>query len=293
MKMETRSAITIAVAFALTAAATTPSWAQLALLGNDFNGVLYDVDATTGAAGNPRSTGVTTLVGISFGPDGVLYGLATFGSNFPNSLVSIDPATGAATVIGDTGLDNIYEGDLDFDPTTGVLYGIQDAANAPSPPRLLFTIDPSTGDATAVGDVGGRGDLSAMAFDSSGTLFVLNTSDDELLTVNKSTAAIVSSVNLSLAIGALAGMDFHPATGTLYVVDGPPGGTNSLYTLNPATGALTFIGSTGLAQGLAGLAFLIPEPGSLSLAAIGAMAVFFRRRRCGSCNCFFSKGANS
>ena len=42
------------------------------------------------------------------------------------------------------------------------------------------------------------------------------------------------------AVGAvLPGMDVDPATGTLYVADGESGGTDTLYTLDPSTGALT------------------------------------------------------
>ena len=264
----------------LTVAAAIPALAT-PLLGLSFNGQLYDVNIATGAATSPRGTPIQFSVGITFGPNGILYGLTTLGSTPRNSLISFDPVTGASSTVGETGLDSIVEGDLDFDPTTGILYGLQDAPNAPDPPRLLFTMNPSTGNATVIGDVGGAGDLSAMSFDASGNLFVLNITSDQLLTVNKSTGAIINSVDLSIDLGTTAGMDFDPMSGDLYVADGGTFGTNGLYSLDPVSGVLTLIGPTGLPSGLLGLAFVIPEPSSIAigmLAAIGFVAPWRRRR---------------
>jgi hypothetical protein len=73
-------------------------------------------------------------------------------------------------------------------------------------------------------------------------------------------------------------MDFDPVSGVLYVVDGV--GTNSLYTLDPSTGTLTLVGPTNVLDGLAGLAFVpVPEPSTLALAALGAVALLIVRRR--------------
>lgn len=259
-----------------------------ALLGNSFDGFLYDISVATGAATNPRptGTGVDSLVGIDFAPDGTLYGLTTFVGMPPNALVTIDPMLGTATTVGLTGLFNIAEGDLAFDPTTGTLLGLQ---NVPAN-RQLLTLDVATGAATVVGDLGGLTDLepSAMAFGADGTLYVLETGaatsgPSTLLTVDKSTAAVTSSVTLSVDFGFTAGMDFHPVTGELYIADGGSReGADSLYLINPSTGATTLIGPTGLPDGLAGLAFVIPEPSCLGLALLGSVIGFANRRGGGS-----------
>jgi hypothetical protein len=262
---------------------TAPIARSQSLLGNSFDGVLYDVNVATGAATNPRSvgTGANSLVGITFAPSGTLYGLTTFVGSPPNSLITINPATGASSSIGATGL-SISEGDLAFDPTNGALYGIQHLSNSN---RQLYTINAATGAGTVVGTLGGLtdDDFSALAFASDGTLYMLGSGVPpgaaRLLTVNKATAATISSVSLSLDLGFAAGMDFHPATGALYVADGGLNdGTDSLYTLNPATGALTLVGPTGLADGLAGLAFVVPEPTSAGLALAGVVGLAMRRR---------------
>ncbi|MBN2578729.1 MAG: tandem-95 repeat protein [Pirellulales bacterium] len=234
---------------------TYPGVGSTSLLGITWDGTLYDVDPATGAAGNPRNTGITYPVGITIAADGTVYALDTYGSSpQPNSLYTIDPITGSSSLVGTTGLNSISEGDLDFDPTTGELYGIQDYTGWD---LRLFKLNTSTGVATVVGNLE-FGDMSAMAFDAAGTLFMLDTDVDRLLTINKTTGATLTAVPLSVNLGVIAGMDFDPATGTLYVVDGAIyGGTNSLYQLNPTTGQLTLIGSTGLSgDGLSGLNFL-------------------------------------
>jgi DNA-binding beta-propeller fold protein YncE len=249
------------------------------LIGNSFDGTLYNVNPATGAATDPRSTGLINLAGIATRSDGALFGLtAVGGSPEANALFRIDPTSGTATLVGPTGLSEIIEGDLAFNHTTGTLYGIQEVNTTVT--RGLFTIDPATGAATIVGDINApnpNSDLSGMAFDSSGRLFVLDTAGS-LLRVDPATAQVISSVNLSIPLGTTAGLTFDPTTGVAYVADGGTGGTNSLYTLDVTTGALTLVGSTGLSNGLAGLAFaelgvVVPEPSSLISALSAAMAV--------------------
>jgi DNA-binding beta-propeller fold protein YncE len=248
------------------------------LVGNNFGGVLYDINEATGAATNPRSTGIPNLVDVAFGPDGTLYGLTTVTSD---SLYKFNPTTGTPTLVGSTGLSNIFEGDLAFQPGTGVLFGVQDVPSA----HRLFTIDVTTGTATIVGNVSGSpGDLSGMAFAPNGTLYMLDTSAGSLLAVNPGTGNVLSSVSLSTHLGDVAGFEFDPVTGVAYVADGHTSGTGQLYTLNLATGGLTAVGPTGATDGLAGLAFnpvTAPEPASVGLlgGAMGLLALRRRRRK--------------
>src|SRR5262249_9805630 len=164
---------------------------------------------------------ITRLTGIAFRPtDGALFGLTTQGSTTAtNALFRIDPITGASTLVGQTGLSSIIEGDLAFDPTSGLLYGVQNLSSPTS--RHLFTIHQATGVEKTIGSVEGDGDLSGIAFDSAGNLFILD--DDhslsaisQVLRVDKSNAAILDAVPLSLRLGPLLGMDFDRSTGVLY-----------------------------------------------------------------------------
>ncbi len=257
------------------AVALAPGAARAAdLLGTDFDGFLYDVSFLTGAATNPRDTGVATLSGIAMSPGGDLVGFDAA----TNILFQFDKATGSATPVGFMGLD-VTEGDLDFQPSTGTLYGVQTQGA-----DRLFTINAATGLATVVGTIVSGGDISAMTFADDGTLFALDTRNELLYTLDPATAAILTTVALSDALGNAAGMDYDSQNGLLYVADGgydaqgTPTGTNILYHLDTATGLLIPHGDTGLAFGLSGLAF-VPEPGSLALLALGACLCGRRRTR--------------
>jgi hypothetical protein len=92
----------------------------------------------------------------------------------PNAdkLFQIDPANGSQldAVTMTLPSETIKRGNaLAADPIANVLYGVLDINNCSRP---LATIDPDTGVATMVGDSGSR--LSALAFDTSGTLYAVS-----------------------------------------------------------------------------------------------------------------------
>lgn len=258
------------------------------LYGNSLDGTLYQIDPATGAATGGISTGLTSLLGIAFNSSGTLFGLTTLtGTPTANALYQINPATGVSSLVGETGLSNIFEGDLAFN-STGTLYGIQDASGTDS--RELFAIDTTTGHATIVGSISTmNSDYSGLAFDSSGKLFALDTQNSLLVELDPLTAAVIATVSIDLTLGDVAGLTFDPATGQAYVADGGVGGTNSLYTLDVTTGALTLVGVTGVPGGIAGLSFgptaaAIPEPssfilGGIAFSTVGLFATRRARRR--------------
>lgn len=262
------------------------SWAEL--IGNDFSGVLYDVNQTTGAATNPRPTGISNLAGIAFNSSGVLYGISIQAQS--ESLYRINPVTGASTFIGTSSVFNSFtdsfdEGDLRFDPLSGTLFGVEyQSVPFSIPVPEGFTIDPATGGISNLFRLPCFNnscvvDYSALAINSLGQLYILDTASIDpfghLIAGSGNPFTTALNLNLSGALGDLAGMDFDPTTGTLYVADGGTGGGN-LYTLNPANGNLTLVGSLGLTNGLAGLAFspAVPEPGAFSLLIVGIACLF-------------------
>jgi len=91
--------------------------------------------------------GTGMLIAMDFADDGYLYGPALDDEN----LYQIDPATGATTLIGSTGLGLNYGQDVSFDYTTGMLYTIN------SGDQFTYgTYDISTGAFTQIANMGGN-----------------------------------------------------------------------------------------------------------------------------------------
>ena len=138
-------------------------------------GSLFTVDADTGMATLVGTgTGFDSVPGIAFNNSGTLFGSAADAS-FGDTLITIDPVSGAGTVVGSFG--GGFEGidGIAFDPTSDTLYGI----GGPGFDQL-FTIDTTTGAATLLGSLteAGTGDplpgadfFAGLTFDASGNLF--------------------------------------------------------------------------------------------------------------------------
>jgi hypothetical protein len=212
----------------------------------------------------------------------VFYAVTGQGTGTASSLFTINPANGAATLVGATGFNGV--GSLAFSPG-GVLYAV---ANGGVPPRRLITINTSTGAGTAVGPTGATSNITDIAFRSDGVLFAqsgqsnfytINTStgaatsiaavggtiggglafnasntlyladDDTLVTVNTANGnrTTVAAFGFVGGTDAVVGMKFHPSTGVLYgVAWALDSGTPSLLvSINTTTGAMTSLGSTG------------------------------------------------
>jgi hypothetical protein len=102
----------------------------------------------------------------------------------PANLYRIDPATGSATSIGNTGF--AITG-LAQDPTTGILYGVSNN-NSPIAQRTLLRIDPATGSAIQVGSLDTI--IADITFDSQGRLFGWSEDDDDLASIDKNTGQV-------------------------------------------------------------------------------------------------------
>jgi hypothetical protein len=168
-----------------------------------------------------------------------LYGAAhTGGPDAPSSLYRVCPSSGAAFLVGPIGFDSVNG--LDFDPLSGILYGV--AKRAADGVDVLITVDPDDGHGEEVGPLvntanwsgGGHFDLTFR--DSDGTLFLLAFRQEEpcvsLFTVDTVTG-IASEVgdtttcDAGNALGSAADDTLFHATkkagGTLHTVDAGTG----------------------------------------------------------------------
>ncbi|HQR08700.1 MAG TPA: hypothetical protein PLN21_17880 [Gemmatales bacterium] len=241
-------------------------------------GLLVTLDPLTGSAalvGPLRSAANSpySLTGLVFDPvSGVLYGATTPNSSTaPSSLVTVDPATGQVTTIGNFGLPNGSFGDIAFDRVTGALYGTRTNGGD------LYTINPVTGAATLVGPFGGEVGSSGhgLAMSYANVLFTVP-DGNRLYTFNTTTGAATPGALLTggvLQSRNINAMDFNAAN-TLFGVNNQPdsGSIPHLVNIDPVTGAITDIGAT--LSGLDAIAFTpvaVPEP--VTLISLGAGVV--------------------
>jgi len=249
------------------------------------------------------------LAGASFvsaAEGGVLWGVASYGPFSVQSLYRIDTATGAATVVGSTGVDQING--LAWDSGIGRMFAFTTDGE-------LYTLNLTTGAAQFVAQIPGifpEGDvvvtggqflgnnagqwgvldfgsgsfvpspqpMGAAADDVSGLAVELTggilgyskngAAEDTLIRIDPTTgvAATIGLTGISSS-SAVGGMSFGE-DGALYITDGV-----GLFGVNPATGAAALIGVHGV-TGMSGLA--IPTPGVMSLVGLAGLAGLRRKR---------------
>jgi hypothetical protein len=226
-------------------------------VGTGSNGVagnLYTVDPVTATATlvgpitNASGGGAIGVTGLDFNPvTAALYGvtsnLTTSGgaaNTVAASLITINPNTAVATVIGSLGGAN---SDISL-RTNGTLFGFQ-TRSSPS----MTTINTTTGAATAVGSSGltqTRG--GGLAFSPSGLLYLSATSGTGTLdTLDPATGARTVGPTLTGAplADSINAMAFNSA-GVLFASDSDRGSspaTVHLVTIDPNTGAVSDVGA--------------------------------------------------
>jgi hypothetical protein len=218
---------------------------------------LYLVNPQTAATALVGNTelGLAAIGDMCFRTDGTLFAAINIlgdGGSGSDHLALINKATGLATVIGPFGtiigevptLDGIEA--IAFSPT-GILYGASTSRGAAGPASTLFTIDPSTGQATpiaAILDAFGNppsGGISSLQFVSDGTLL-------------GGTARAVS----------------------------PAADGGFLVAINPLTGRFTFVGTISATVGpsLAALALVtVPESSTTVSLLVTLICVLIRQGR--------------
>jgi hypothetical protein len=173
-----------------------------------------------------------------------LLGTRGFGFGANSILVEIDPATGATiSTIGPVGYT---VNGLEYDATTGKLYGSTSAHGLMY--NGLIEIDPNTGAGTPIG-VSGWGlvnptgcptAVTNITVDSAGQMFGWwDPCEDDLVSIDKSTG-IATRVGESGVGTGTNGLSFN-SSDILYMVN-----PWEFYTINTVTGAATYAGNIGI-----------------------------------------------
>ena len=241
--------------------------AAAGLLGIDDNFVLRDINPATAVTSNPRTVGNKVNM-IAYAPSGTLYGVSQgFPSDSPpgGMLYTINITTGAATYVATLDTYVIVEGDIACDPTNGKLYAIDSQGQ-------LFTINTGNGAGTVVGNISGNIDLSAMAFDAAGNLYMVDSFGPSLLKVNKSNAAVIATLPMGPVGQQVGGLAFVPGNGTLYYAADIPG---KLYTVNTTTGTATLVNSIAPSVGIWALTY-VPDATPAHTSSWGSLKSLYK-----------------
>jgi hypothetical protein len=185
--------------------------------------------------------GAATDVGtIKLNDFGTLYGASFNGPNGMSTLYTVNPATGASTVVGSIGFWRVSAMDVSAD---GTIYAT--GRNPSTGRHVLLTIDPATGAGTEIGrtfiETLGFGDTIAdIAFrPSDGVLFAYLEARDGLGRINLSTGA-ATALGYTEVDGCCGnGMAFAP-DGRLLLAD-----EWELYVLNQTTGLASVVALMG------------------------------------------------
>lgn len=241
---------------------------------------VYRIDTTTGAWTLIGNSGILSLNSLALTPDGTYY--ATGGITGSQQLVTIDPNTGAATVIapittavGLTFIAGLAAG------TDGTLYGAMVPSGATN--SSLYTINRTTGVATVVGSTNAVSIQALDWNDANGTLYGFNGNGTQAA---RGLRTIDTATGNSTLIGPAGGSSINMQTiaflpdGTLW---GAGSGTGQLYTIDPLTGVATqkFVGVQPVIPSLRGIEYLapVPVPAAIWLFGSGLAAMVGLARR--------------
>ncbi len=221
------------------------------VLGATFSPTIQDtanamITITSNDGNEPMIDVLFSGQGITINPaqSGICY--ATLGNSGPDagSLITIDPSTGAGTLIGPTGIFSSFgapgvpalainsKGDL-------FITDISASSN-------LYQVDAATGAAVFVASTG-LFVVNSLSFDNNDVLYAGNV-EGNLYTINISTGSPTLIGNMNINVRGLA---FDPTNGSLWASDNG----NRIYKIDLDSGEGKLIGTTGSNNGTPDICF--------------------------------------
>jgi len=202
---------------------------------------IVEINPATAAVGQSITIGVTNMLGegdLAFRADGVGFLVSALHSDatVANDLYTFDVVDGTSQKLGST---TVTVDALAFD-TNNILYALgQDDVN-------LYTVNQTNGTMTMVGPLGVAmsSPFAGMTFGPDGTLYA--SINDQLYTLDKTNgvASVVSTNVLDFGFSSVSGLAFQtPQPPTR--LEGVSFIGNQLFSIDPATGAGTLVGSLG------------------------------------------------
>jgi hypothetical protein len=178
---------------------------------------------------------------------GFCYGSTGFHGPTNGALVTIDPVTGAGTLVGQTGLDRL--------PGLAINMSREIWGSSGGGASRLVRVSASDAVTQIIAPVRSAANgreltfADALAFDENDVLYAIDASN-KLWTVDTS-SGFATEVGYTGVAGPpfLVGMAFDPTTGHLFACTGGVGGADEIYEIDRGTGVATLVGNTGLGDG--------------------------------------------
>jgi hypothetical protein len=258
---------------ALTAIAAAPAVTRAGeLLGSDvWPHRLIEIDRDDASVTEIGVHGVCTMSGLAYDSNNdVLYGIAPCTDN----VYRVDRVTAEATMIGAPGaLGYGNPNGLAYDPVSDVLYGTDNNTNA------LFTVDTQTGAAHEIAIMhGGFTEIEGLGFDAAaGILYGITQLQRRIVTIDTGDGRVAETSG-ELPDLIWRGLDYDSERRLLYASAVDIWGDSKLYSFDPESAQLAFVGETVGASSVQGLGF-VPEPSSAVLWILAGTTLGARRRR--------------
>jgi hypothetical protein len=245
------AALALGLLLQVSAAAQTPPPAQVAYaVRSDGDDKLYSINLTTGVAtaiGN--DTGFDDIESLAFSPGcDTLYGV----DDVTDRLVTCNVTTGACTAVGPLGVD-VTDTGLAVDFEGRILL----STDAPKNPTNSYTVNPTTGAATLLGNQ--KQSVTGLAASFSGIYGLGGDGANNLVSLNPLTGEATVIAPLGGVTVTDAGLDFD-INGILYGLSDGSGrnGPSQLLAVNLETGAARVVANVSVggrpANGFEGLA---------------------------------------
>lgn len=223
---------------------------------NDQSGLKGDAETGVDAISSTKS-----LVAYAYRLSGGTPGPCFFELDNPDTITLLAPGTSTNPIVAGTwadgkwygeefGVGNLYEinpfdGSMTFIGSCGAnIHGMAwDGTTMYVCTATDFgSLNLEDGSATLIGPMGNQQFMIGMACDSAGNIYGIDTWDENLYSINKTTGAATIIGYLGFDIQYTQDIEFDKDNNVLYLAGSLPGVGQALYTINTSTGAATMVG---------------------------------------------------